>query len=1800
MRSSVTRLTPAASTWARFIAALVVLLLIALATAQQCTTEQEPNDDPAAATMLEGVGPNSGSPLGDADLPIVCLTGELEGDDQDAYVWVVDEVGAAQAWTMEVEGAPGALTQVDLFAVTFAADGAGVLSADGLFRFGTTDGTWSTSEPFMVAPGRYVLGVSGAGGAADYVAYLRPRALSADSDEHRPERPLGGEFDVFAPAADGPTVSFAIDEEDAAFALTFSLRAPVGSNPDLAVEGAPGEVARAEFEGPGPVRLVNLALDPGEYVARVVPAESVVDGGYVRLSLARSGRFADGIEVEENDDFETATRLKPGQEVSGTLDGRDVFRIELDAEQAASAWSLVLDASDEVEVELFSANEVLLQERNGVRGTAADLHLDGGHYFLRLTGRDDLSYTVALLSGQVAADGFEREPNDFVQSATELGPEAHVRGELAAQDTDVFALRVEGEAQLYRVQVVGAGVEELALLDSGGSELTSVSGERRIRLDGLDLLPGTHFLRVSGVEGEYALRVLSLGPAPEPEPTEDAPRADEELAPAEPADVENALTDDEAADPGTASLSALPPPPAGVLESEPNDDGSRSLDLRPDVVHVGRLSSEDDEDHYRFHLANAQYVRVELMPAEGETAWSLGLDGRRYSALPDSGGHVVAESWLLAGDHSVRLDGGWLDSVPSGYYQLRLAHLGALGLPVDREPNDEPAEAVSLPAGLAWSARVGESGDRDHYVLPAFQVATEVTLVARDGGDVRYELNVGDGWVRFESGGDEGGSTLTIPAGEPADLRVSGEGEYQVELSFSAPPPEAALDPVPGTGDLSASLALATDAAAAFWHEGQRIEGELTVRNEGPSEVEVTLTTFVSRPEVVVEGPANVSVPAGGQATLPVALLLPADMASGSPLTVQASAATPEGLAVAETEVALRCEAAPVGGHPRFLVPDALLGRPNVLFAGFGAAPPAGFQGNNRDYSLHDGSTTVRTGGWLGPDHSPTFELPGDEPVSLIGTVLNPSSDARVERQLRRFRVEASLDGTTYEAVLEAELSSARIDQSFQFAEPVDARYVRLVAVDGYAGQNEAYVGEWKLIAQDPAFLSGLDLLRPELGGQVVWTDPLVTDSSRAGLLTVENSVSRVDFRGAEALRIVVGFENGRAAMVRGVAWLQPEVDPERLHGEVDVSVSLAGPVGPWRPIGRWPLGGPGQTTEVDFDTPVWARYVMYTAPVGADQEFTYPPARLSAYEREVSEDYLSALSEWGTDTTIGPYEFLAATATARPAATEVDAGEDRSTATPVAGGTSVTGTVAVAEDIDWYRIDVPNGQNHLELRLSGEPTIDYTYELTTADGVAVPYELGEDGANVVLSAFVGPGDYYLGLEEPKRNIIFAWDTSGSVAPYQPITYSSLASFARQVDGDREFVQLLAFQSPSPIWLLPFWSSDTERVQRSLTEWDRNADSSNAELALLTATEGLRGRDGTKAVLFITDAESGGYDLSGRLWSALSEVRPRVFTFEVSTGGNERPQQLMQNWAAVNGGTYDMSSGVGDFDAGFARATCLLRRPKRYTVAVTTSTTEPPGPGTLTVTQAASAAQGAVEVIFDASGSMGQSLPSGEQRIVAARRALEALVGEVLPADTPFALRAFGHIAPSSCETRLDVPLGTLDREAALTAVRAIEPKLLSQTAIADSLAFVADDLAAADGPRTVILITDGEESCGGDPAAAARDLRATGDVAIAIVSLALEPGSLAVFEDLAESIGASYVDVASYEALSEAIADALVPTFEVYDAAGTVVATGRVGESVELPMGVYSVRVLSAPAEVFEGVRVPGDGSVQVVAGAH
>ncbi|MDX1746544.1 MAG: discoidin domain-containing protein, partial [Halobacteriales archaeon] len=483
-----------------------------------------------------------------------------------------------------------------------------------------------------------------------------------------------------------------------------------------------------------------------------------------------------------------------------------------------------------------------------------------------------------------------------------------------------------------------------------------------------------------------------------------------------------------------------------------------------------------------------------------------------------------------------------------------------------------------------------------------------------------------------------------------------------------------------------------------------------------------------------------------------------------------------------------------------------------------------------------------------------TIRLPGEAPHRLLGTIIDPYSSVGPASQIERFRIEASIDGERFETVLEGVVPAARREHAFEFPEPVEARWVRLTPLSARNGSSRPALGEWKVIAQDPPSTQ-VNLLEPSLGGQTVWTNvrPFYFDRS---LEADGNARSIVDRGRPPDLVWVVGFHHGRAAQVQRLGWTRnPNEDGERVT-KVEVDVSLTSPVGPFEHVATWDLAA----GDLVLDEPMWARYLRFTfpEPEGGNPPNLLLPDAVAAYERPQDDAYRSILGEWGQYTRAASYEWSDSDPAVVVVGESQDPGEDRATAAALRPGQRATGSVAVAEDVDWYRIDVPDGDNLVEIALRGSPTIDYEYALYDADGEAVVFDRTEEGDGVRLEAFVDGEAVYLELKEPKRSIIFSWDTSGSVRPYESITYNSLAGFARDLDPEREFTQLLAYDNPTPRWLLPYWSATPTRVQSAINQFDRNADSSNSYEAVSVATAALADREGTRAILLMTDAESGG------------------------------------------------------------------------------------------------------------------------------------------------------------------------------------------------------------------------------------------------------------------------------------------------------------------------------------------------------
>lgn len=345
------------------------------------------------------------------------------------------------------------------------------------------------------------------------------------------------------------------------------------------------------------------------------------------------------------------------------------------------------------------------------------------------------------------------------------------------------------------------------------------------------------------------------------------------------------------------------------------------------------------------------------------------------------------------------------------------------------------------------------------------------------------------------------------------------------------------------------------------------------------------------------------------------------------------------------------------------------------------------------------------------------------------------------------------------------------------------------------------------------------------------------------------------------------------------------------------------------------------------------------------------------------------------------------------------------------------------------------------------------------------------------------------------------------------------------------------------------------------------------------------------SVLAVQPGYKGTVRLSLATTRAMSGITTRIEPETVSLGTEAKatltvtmPAQLPEPWhMAVRGDASDVNAIL-----------CLAAREQKT--------------GRLTVTadlgsQPASPSRKNLLIVLDLSGSM--NLPLGKStRIGTARQVLHDVLGRI-PDDFNVGLRLYGHRFGSrqkeTCtDSELTVPVSRLDRAAILKIIDSTKPR--GETPLVYSVRQAIGDLKAAGG-GSVALITDGEESCGGDFAAASEAIRQSGlDFRLNIVGFTLkDQRTRQQLGSFASTTGGSYYTAQDGPALSHALVAATISRFpySVIDAAGVVVANGEAGDrGQELPAGTYRVVVQAGDDRLTldgVGIAVAGNSGVKV-----
>lgn len=173
--------------------------------------------------------------------------------------------------------------------------------------------------------------------------------------------------------------------------------------------------------------------------------------------------------------------------------------------------------------------------------------------------------------------------------------------------------------------------------------------------------------------------------------------------------------------------------------------------------------------------------------------------------------------------------------------------------------------------------------------------------------------------------------------------------------------------------------------------------------------------------------------------------------------------------------------------------------------------------------------------------------------------------------------------------------------------------------------------------------------------------------------------------------------------------------------------------------------------------------------------------------------------------------------------------------------------------------------------------------------------------------------------------------------------------------------------------------------------------------------------------------------------------------------------------------------------------------------------------------------------ILDSSGSMKANI-QGRTKMDIAKEVVNQLASE-LPKDVKAGLLVYGHRQKDDCkDTELVIPVGPVDTGDFSQKVNALQP--IGQTPISFSLTEAAAVLKDKKGKKTVILVSDGEETCKQDPCDVAKELKAADiDLRTHVIGFGIDKASAKKqLSCIAEATGGVYKDAGSATELKDVL----------------------------------------------------------------
>ena len=207
----------------------------------------------------------------------------------------------------------------------------------------------------------------------------------------------------------------------------------------------------------------------------------------------------------------------------------------------------------------------------------------------------------------------------------------------------------------------------------------------------------------------------------------------------------------------------------------------------------------------------------------------------------------------------------------------------------------------------------------------------------------------------------------------------------------------------------------------------------------------------------------------------------------------------------------------------------------------------------------------------------------------------------------------------------------------------------------------------------------------------------------------------------------------------------------------------------------------------------------------------------------------------------------------------------------------------------------------------------------------------------------------------------------------------------------------------------------------------------------------------------------------------------------------------------------------------FSQINILLKRIIRYSILSVTL-----------IFNAVATADDRAIIVFDASGSMWGQL-EGKTKIEIAKDTVSDVVTNWDDSKL-LGLMAYGHRKKGDCkDIETLIPVTKVDKAGIISQVKKINPK--GKTPISASIRMAAEELKFTEDEATVILISDGKESCKADPCATADELEKLGvNFTAHVVGFGVDEKTSKQLKCIADNTGGNYFNADNAKQLNDAL----------------------------------------------------------------